>query len=135
MRRKIGRPNSTKKSATRSETLRGRKWSGIKAPRRATNAEIVRNSNPQPDPTLKRLPRDRFNVVFRRKAEVAVKDMRGVVLNIICADCHQRLAIDADLKAAAESKPEREARPMRYICRQCFWRYFEGFEDSLKAVR
>ena len=92
-------------------------------------------AKPQPDPNLKRLPRDRFNVVFRRKTEVPVKQLKGVVLNIICADCQQRLAIDPELQKAAESKPERESRAMRYICRQCFWRYFEGFQDSLKAGR
>jgi hypothetical protein len=135
MARKHGRPEKTAKSATRAISLRGRKPTGKKAPRRATNADIVRKSTPQPDPTLKRLPRDRFNVVFRRKTEVPVNQLKGVALNIICADCQQRLAIDAELQKAAESKPERESRAMRYICRQCYWRYYEGFEDSLKAVR
>lgn len=133
MGRKLGRPNSTAKSATRANTLRGRKPVGTNAPRRAANPGVVPTRVPVPDPTLKRLPRDCFNVVFRRKSEVPVKQMNGVVLNIICADCHERLAIDAELKAASESKPERESRRMRFICRQCFWMYFEGFQDSLKA--
>lgn len=130
---KRGRPSQTTKSATRAESLRGRKPTrqpGVNCPRRAENPQIVRT--PQPDPKLKRLPREFFNVVFRRKSEVAAWKMFGAMVDIKCCDCQQKLAIDADLQKSAESKPERETRAMRYICRQCFWRYYEGFEDSLK---
>lgn len=131
--RKNGRPDKVAKSATRADSLRGRKPTrepGRKCPRRAENPEIVRTV--LPDTTLKRLPRDFFNVVFRRKSEVLVRRMHGPFLDIKCSDCQQRLAIDSDLQNSAESKPEREARRMRYICRQCFWEYFEGFDDAIK---
>jgi hypothetical protein len=122
-----------KTSATRSKVLRGRpgKRKGCKSVRRQTVVIPVKQG-PQPDPTLPRLPKDCFHAVFRRRSEMIVSRMRGRIINKHCADCLASLAIDEEMQRMAEGMIERERRPMRYLCHQCLWNYYEGFSDKQK---
>lgn len=130
---KRGRPSTPAPSATRAQSLRGRPHNRLgkkMVPMQSRAVPVIRPERPDPD--MKRLPRDCFNVVFRRRSEVPVAKLSLPVLRIACVDCGNLLGIDKDLQRLAETKPDRELRPMRYICRQCFWEYFEGFSDRPK---
>ncbi len=67
-----------------------------------------------------------FTIVVRSHAQIDVSMIRGRLLPIRCADCNVRLSVDEQLFRSASEMPDRDARPMRFICKECFSQYFEG---------
>jgi hypothetical protein len=78
---------------------------------------------PSPDPTKKRWPGDVIQIVAATPATVNVRGIRGTITDQICADCGVRLAVDSFTIETAEAMPERNRRPLRFICASCCLNY------------
>jgi hypothetical protein len=119
MTRRNGRISSTK-SQTRSDALRGRpsKRTGQKnVPRSAQVVGLI--PRPKPDPTLRPWPSNCVQIVAATPERVNVRGIRGKIVDHVCAECQCRLAVDSFTIQTNWDMPERQRRPLRFICVQC----------------
>ena len=78
---------------------------------------------PKPDPTLRPWPSDVVQIVAATPATVNVRGIRGKITDGSCADCDARLAYDSKSIEDALALPQRQGRPLRFICVQCCLKY------------
>ena len=118
-------PTHQTKSRSRSSTLKGRtspnKGKSRGQPRQSVTVGLT--PRPKPDPTKKPWPRDCVTIVAATPATLNVRGITGTVTDQICAECTTRLAVDSDEIARAWAMPERQGRPLRFICVKCFVQY------------
>lgn len=76
-----------------------------------------------PDPTLKAPPANFYTVVVVSHATMDIGRIRGRLLDYRCDDCSCRLSVDTTKQQIAIDKPERQGRPLRWICKECSMRY------------
>lgn len=120
---KNGRISSTH-SATRSATLKGResKRKGEASVPRAAQL-LGLTPRPKPDPNLKPWPKDCVQIVAATPMTVHVASIREQIVDKTCADCRCRLAVDNHSIRIAHELPERQRRPLRFICAKCCLTY------------
>lgn len=108
------------KSATRSATMTGR-TSVRKGQRQAPRQSLLQGltPRPKPDPTLKPWPKDSVVIVAATPMTVNVAGIRERIVDKICSDCRCRLAVDNHSIRAAWEMPERQGRPLRFLCAGC----------------
>lgn len=109
-----------RKSETRSVTLSGRE-SGRKNTRQLPIASrtVGLTPRPKPDPNLRPWPKDCVQIVASTPETVNVRGIKGRITDQICADCRTRLAVDSWTIDYANAMPERDGRPLRFICINC----------------
>ena len=86
---------------------------------------------PRPDPRLKPWPKNCVQIVAATPATVNVRGIREHITDQICHDCKTRLAVDSYSIRQALELPQRQGRPLRYICLNCFARYDRKTIDHL----
>lgn len=115
------------KSSTRSETMKGRAGNNQKggkaAPRQSVLQGLTPRPRPKPDPNLKPWPTDAVVIVAATPMTVKVAGLRGFIVDQQCSDCQCRLAVDNFSIRKAWEMPERQARPLRFLCVGCCQHY------------
>lgn len=128
---KRGRTKGTRSEA-RSAALKGResKRKGQKSVPRASQLQGL-IPRPKPDPNLKPWPNDCLVVVASTPLTVNVKGIREYIVDQTCADCSCRLSVDNFSIRTAWEMPERQRRPLRFICVQCCLLYDRSSIEKL----
>lgn len=108
------------RSATRSDSLKGRE-SGRKNQRQlpVQSRTVGLPMRPKPDPALRPWPHDCVQIVAATPSTVNVRGIKGTITDQRCADCDCRLAVDSFTIQTALEMPERNRRPLKYICVSC----------------
>ncbi len=130
-------PTHQSKSLSRSSTLR-RRQSPNKGKTRGQPRQSLTVGLPQrptPDPTLNPWPDDCVQIVAATPATINVRGIRGQITDQICADCAARLAVDSWSIETAWAMPERQRRPLRFICVKCCLTYDRSMIEHLVDQR
>lgn len=120
------------KSVTRSATMTGR-TSVRKGQRQAPRQSLLQGltPRPKPDPNLKPWPQDSVVIVAATPMTVNVAGIREYIVDQICSDCRCRLAVDNYSIRVAMEMPERQRRPLKFICVPCCTQYDRSSIEKL----
>lgn len=122
-RRKIGRIDVAQRE-NRTSSLKGRE-SGRKAKKQLPRQSLIVGliAQPKPNPNLKPWPHDCVQIVAATPMTVDVAGIRDFIVDEFCADCSCRLAVDNFSITQTMELPERQQRPLRFICVPCYQTY------------
>lgn len=112
-----------KTSATRASALRGRKSERKGQRSIPRQAKIVGLERRVVNPDLRPWPSDVVQIVASTPEKINIRGLRGRVVSQVCADCARRILVDTFTILTAWEMPERERRPLRFICADCCRKY------------
>lgn len=76
-----------------------------------------------------------MQIVASTPATVNVRGIREKIVDEKCADCGQRLAVDSYSIRVAWEIPQRQGRPLKFICVDCCLKYDRKSIEFLVDLR
>lgn len=125
-----------KKSATRSDTMKGRpslRKGERQAPRQSLTVGLVKR--PSPDPNKKPWPQHCVLIVAASPATVRVSQIRGQIIDKACRDCGARLCVDSVSIDELFNNPIRQGRPIQYLGLDCCFASYETTDVTMIQAR